>query len=131
MNQPPKHNAFIFNHKFDNELLISLYEDDFPYIEEIFSITLKQLKPDIAILKEAYASGNLPMLQKTVHKIKPSFGFVGLPHTQELCLQFEGSCGKAGNTNELASQYTLLCTRLEDSVELIETELAKLKAFNL
>lgn len=111
--------------------MISLYEDDFVYMEEIFSITLTQLKPDIIVLKTAFETGDQAGLQKAVHKIKPSFGFVGLPQTQELCKQFEDTCAISSSTSQLVSHYTLLCSRLEESVRIIETEHRKLKEYNL
>lgn len=131
MNLRSDHNAFIFNDKIDKELIFSLYEDDFVYIEEIFSITLAQLKPDITVLKEAFENNDLKGLQKAAHKIKPSFGYVGLVQTQELCKQFEAICVTAENTGQLISQYTLLCTRLEESIHIIETEYARIKEYNL
>src|SRR5205814_2335568 len=107
---------FIFNEKIDKELLISLYEDDFLYMEEIFSITLTQLKPDIIHLNASFEAGDLSALRKAVHKIKPSFGFVGLPDTQELCKQFEDLCASVNSTEQLATPYSKLCDRLNESV---------------
>jgi HPt (histidine-containing phosphotransfer) domain-containing protein len=126
-----EHKTFIFNDKIDKDLLNSLYEDDFPYMEEIFSITLTQLKPDLVILKTAYEKGDWSGLQKAVHKIKPSFGFVGLPQTQQLCKQFEDSCANPDFAGQSASQYNSLCTELEESIHIIETEQARLKEYNL
>ena len=82
MSNQAEHNTFIFNDKIDRELLFSLYEDDFPYMEEIFSITLSQIKPHISQLKAAFESGDKEELRKSAHKLKPSFGYVGLPAMQ-------------------------------------------------
>ena len=130
MSNQPEHKTFIFNEKIDKELLISLYEDDFLYMEEIFSITLTQLTPDIIHLNASFEAGNLSALQKAVHKIKPSFGFVGMPVTQELCKQFEDSCAAATSTDQVASDYAELCNRLKESVAIIESEYGKFKAYN-
>lgn len=100
-------------------------------MEEIFSITLTQLKPDIATLRETFESNDLAGLQKAVHKIKPSFGYIGLPETQELCKQFEENCATSSSVSQLVTQYTFLCTRLEESMHIIETEHEKLKKYNL
>jgi HPt (histidine-containing phosphotransfer) domain-containing protein len=124
-----EHKTFIFNEKIDKELLISLYEDDFLYMEEIFSITLTQLRPDIITLNSAFEAGDLPALQKAVHKIKPSFGFVGLPVTQELCKQFEDFCAAATTMEQVASRYPELCDRLKESVTIIESEHGKFKEY--
>ena len=100
-------------------------------MEEIFSITLTQLKPDIIILNSAFEAGDLSALQKAVHKIKPSFGFVGLPVTQELCKQFEDTCAAAGSVEQVASAFSALCDRLKESVSIIESEYGKFKEFNI
>ncbi len=131
MNHQDQHKTFIFNEKIDKELLFSLYEDDFSYMEEIFSITLTQLKPDISTLRETFENNDLAGLQKAVHKIKPSFGYIGLPETQELCKQFEEICANSSSVSQLVTQYTLLCTRLEESIHIIESEFEKLKNYNL
>jgi HPt (histidine-containing phosphotransfer) domain-containing protein len=126
-----EHKTFIFNEKIDKELLISLYEDDFLYMEEIFSITLTQLKPDIIHLDSSFEAGDLSALQKAVHKIKPSFGFVGLPATQESCKQFEDACAAATSVGQVASAYSQLSNLLKESVIIIESEHGKFKEYNL
>ena len=131
MNNQDQHKTFIFNDKINKELLFSLYEDDFSYMEEIFSITLTQLKPDISTLRETFENNDLAGLRKAVHKIKPSFGYIGLPETQELCKQFEVICGTSSSVSQIVTQYSFLCTRLEESIHIIEAEYEKLKNYNL
>ena len=130
MSKPLQHNTFIFNEEIDKDLLISLYEDDFLYMEEIFSITIAQLKPDIILLNTAFESGNLPGVKQAVHKIKPSFGFVGLPRMQELCKQLEDLCGASSSVDQIAMAYSNLYTKLQESVIIIESEHGKFKEFN-
>jgi HPt (histidine-containing phosphotransfer) domain-containing protein len=130
VNNRVEHKAFIFNDKIDKELLFSLYEDDFPYIEEIFSITLSQVKPDIAALKTAFASAQIDELRRAAHKLKPSFGFVGLPLMQEQCKQFEDKCSVGIQTNSLVKEYGELLSSLEEHVQIIESEYQKLKEYN-
>ena len=131
MSKPAQHNTFIFNEEIDKDLLISLYEDDFLYMEEIFSITLTQLKPDIIHLNSCFEAGDLSALRKAVHKIKPSFGFVGLPATQESCKQFEDACAAATSVGQVASAYSQLSNLLKESVIIIESEHGKFKEYNL
>lgn len=130
MNTQNGHNSFIFNDKIDKDLLFSLYEDDYSYMEEIFSITLTQLKPDILQLESLFAAGDLSQVQKTVHKIKPSFGFVGLPDMQQQCKRFEETCATAGSTEQIKAEYIKLQEQLAGSVRIIETDYEKLKDYN-
>lgn len=124
----PKH--FIFNNKIDSQVLTDLYEDDYSYMEEIFSITLTQLKGDLIQLKKAFAGEDLAELKKTAHKIKPSFGFVGLPQPQQLCKNFEELCSAANNTREIGNQYLQLENMVEEFIGVIEDDYVRLKDFN-
>lgn len=130
MNPVPAHKKFIFNEKLDAEFLFNLYEDDFPYIEEVFTITLSQLDPDLDQVALAFRERELLALRKAVHKIKPSFGFVGLIPTQEACRAFEESCDQATSFDSISEAYSELWTLLGRSRDIISMELDRLKKFN-
>jgi HPt (histidine-containing phosphotransfer) domain-containing protein len=121
---------FIFNEKLDSEYLFSLYEDDYQYIEEIFQTTLEHFDEDYNSIRNAYESNNLLELKKAIHKIKPTFGFVGLPFVQHICKEFEDLCQSATGSNELISEYQQIVTTLAESKDLIASEYNKLKEFN-
>ncbi|WP_205514119.1 Hpt domain-containing protein [Longitalea arenae] len=121
---------FIFNEKIDSTYLYSLYEDDYQYIEEIFATTLAHFDEDLQAIQKAFTSNNLSELKKAIHKIKPTFGFVGLPMVQQSCMEFEDFCQKATTSNELTSEYQQIVATLAASKELIASEYNKLKEFN-
>ncbi|HUR11498.1 MAG TPA: Hpt domain-containing protein [Flavitalea sp.] len=121
---------FKFNEKIDVRFLHSLYEDDYPYIEEVFGTTLRELTASQQQIELAYKAGDITGLKKAVHKIKPSFGFVGLMETQESCRQFEDACLAATTLGQLTIQYQQLTGILEDSRKVVESEHQKLKRFN-
>ena len=121
---------FIFNEKLDSEYLYSLYEDDYQYIQEIFQTTLTHFDEDYNSIRTAFEANNLLELKKAIHKIKPTFGFVGLPLVQHICKEFEDHCQRAGSSNELKTEYQLIVATLAASKDLIATEHNKLKEFN-
>ena len=121
--------SFNFNLKIDRDFIISMYEEDYPYISEVFSTTLGQLIPDIEILKKAFANRDLESLRKQVHKIKPAFGFAGLRDTEALCQQFEDNCLSVSSTEILADKYGTLIISLEASCVIIQQEIEKLKVY--
>jgi HPt (histidine-containing phosphotransfer) domain-containing protein len=121
---------FIFNEKIDSDYLYSLYEDDYQYIEEIFETTLTHFDEDYNSIRTAFEANNLLELKKAIHKIKPTFGFVGLPLVQHICKEFEDSCQRATASNELITEYQQIVTTLADSKDLIASEYNKLKEFN-
>ena len=121
---------FIFNEKIDGEYLFSLYADDYPYMEEIFQTTLQHFDEDFETLKSAFDSGSLSDLKRASHKIKPTFGFVGLIYIQEQVKEFEDLCQKVHHTDELKDDFKQILTTLADSKDIITSEYQKLKAFN-
>ena len=121
---------FIFNEKIDADYLYSLYEDDYQYIEEIFQTTLTYFNEDYNSIKNAYETNNISDLKKAIHKMKPTFGFVGLPLVQNICRDFEDICQKATSSNDLSSEYQQIVVTLAESKELIALEYNKLKEFN-
>src|SRR5688572_1785020 len=121
---------FIFNEKIDSDYLFSMYADDYGYIEEIFATTLQHFDEDFETLKAAYAAGSVQDLRKASHKIKPTFGFVGLTTIQEQVKEFEDLCQKVPNTEELKDDFKQIVATLADSKNLIASEYHKLKVFN-
>lgn len=122
---------FIFSEKIDSDYLFSLYADDYPYIEEVYSITLTHFEDDLESIRMAWASGDLEDLKRATHKIKPAMGFAGLTAIQEQCRQFEDLCQKVDSTASLKETYHQLIATLAESKELIGSEYERLKAYNL
>lgn len=131
MNIKPEDNSFIFNEKIDSDFIFSLYEDDFTYIEEIFGITLAQLLPDISQVVAAHKSQDREALRKAVHKIKPSFGFVGLLASQESCKKFEALCNPDTPDENLEVSYSQLLAILDESRKIVTEEYKRIKEYNL
>ena len=83
---------FQFDRRIDASILYSLYENDYLYIEEIFKTTLKHYDADVNAFETHQQAGSVEGLKRSVHKIKPVFGFIGMPEVQESCQAFEDKC---------------------------------------
>jgi len=121
---------FIFNEKMDKDTLYGLYTDDFPYIEEIFATTLRHFDPDFGAVQLAYENGSVEDLKKAIHKIKPTFGFMGLLETQASCKKFEDECAVAASVTDITKEYTNIKNMLLEARDIIQSEYLRLKAFN-
>jgi len=121
---------FIFNEKMDKDTLYGLYTDDFPYIEEIFATTLQHFDADFGAVQLACEQENIEDLKRAVHKIKPTFGFVGLLETQASCKKFEDDCGRATSFSQLTDEYINIKNMLLEAKDIIQSEYLRLKAFN-
>jgi HPt (histidine-containing phosphotransfer) domain-containing protein len=122
--------SFNFNPKIDRDFIISMYEEDYPYISEMFSTTLNQLIPDVEMMKQHFKNGDLVSVRKQVHKVKPAFGFAGLRQAEAVCQEFEDSCMSAPSTASLHEQYAVLTSIMDESCELIQQEIERLKVYN-
>jgi HPt (histidine-containing phosphotransfer) domain-containing protein len=123
-------NPFIFNQKIDANHLLGLYENDYGYMEEIFKTVCDHYEDDLTAVKMNYDVKDLTGLRKAVHKLKPVFGFIGMPDVQEMCLQLEQSCGAVSGTEELSDKIKKLVPVLEESGIIIRQEYEKLVSFN-
>jgi len=121
---------FIFSEKMDQDTLYGLYTDDFPYIEEIFATTLQHFDADFGAVQLACEQESIDDLKRAVHKIKPTFGFVGLLDVQHQCKEFEDACSRVSSFTELNGAYTNIRNTLLEAKDTIQNEYLRLKAFN-
>ena len=130
MNSEKENKSFIFNAKIDVQCINDLYGDDYLYIEEVFVTVLTEYKLLAENINSGFASQDIPALKSAVHKIKPIFGFVGLPDIQQQCQEFEDLCQDPGPFDLLANDFNELNDNLTKSKSLLEEERRKLELFN-
>lgn len=124
------HKKLIFNSNIDESYLYSLYEEDFPYIEEIFKTTLDQLSPTMTEIPVAFNKGERETLRRIIHKIKPAFGFTGFLATEKACKEFEDICVESTDATKLAASYEPLWKLISESRDIMEKQYNQLKEFN-
>lgn len=129
MNNAPANNTFQFSPPIDSRYLIELYAGDYMMIGETFADVLAEYDVFVQHINDGYEQRDRVALKSAVHKIKPLFGFVGLLTLQAECQDFENSCLQSG-PEILAAQFTTLKAKLLNIRNLIETEKARLEAFN-
>lgn len=128
-NQAPSH-LFTFGDKIDADYIFNMYEDDYLYIETMFKTVLDHFEDDRNTIVVHYQEGQPEALRKSIHKIKPAFGFVGMPAVLELCKNFENKCYLVQSTDELEQEYKELLAVLEDAYQVIASEHQKLVSYN-
>lgn len=92
---------FVFSDKFDAAYIYNMYEDDYLYIESMFKAVLDHFDEDLAAIQNNYGQKDIDLLRKSVHKVRPAFGFAGMPVVQEKCKAFESKCQIAKCITEL------------------------------
>ena len=129
MSQVSSH-PFTFSDKIDADYIYGMYENDYPYIESMFKAVVDHFDEDLATIRNNYAQNNIELLRKSVHKVRPSFGFAGMPAVQEKCSEFENKCHAAKFINELDADFQEFIKCLEEAGTVIIEEYKKLKSFN-
>ncbi|WP_247232473.1 Hpt domain-containing protein [Telluribacter sp. SYSU D00476] len=62
----------------DNTILQELYADDVNYATLMFELFLSEIVPQVYELKQVAEQQNWPLFRQISHKIKPTFGMVGI-----------------------------------------------------
>lgn len=119
--------AFSFSEQLDQNFLDSLYGDDIPYAQEVFTEFLKNTKNEYETIKAAYKENDLKKIRQHLHKIKPTFAFVGLGHLTEKSEKLIVACDASTNVSQIEPSCSELFKEIEGSFKLVENELERMK----
>jgi hypothetical protein len=119
--------AFIFSPEFDHVFLDSMYDNDLDYAGEVFSGFLKETKTEVEALANLYSGGNVKGFRQTLHKIKPTFSFVGLTELTEKCENLISFCDQITDMKMAEPQWTSLSAEFETAFQLVGKELERMK----
>jgi PAS domain S-box-containing protein len=120
---------FSYNKRLDKKLLKELYGDDLDYAREMFDTFLNKSLPEVALLKRQLTTENWTELGRLAHKLKPSFGMVGLGDMEEKMQSIEDMAKGYPNYMGLYSLLSDFEKALPEAVEAIESDLKKLKKY--
>jgi len=121
--------AFVFDSKLDQTFLESLYGDDFQYAQVVFEGFLADTKTEFERIKSDYSQNALKNMRQKLHKIKPTFSFVGLTALTEKTETIIAACDASSNTREIETDCSALFKEIEDSFPLIENELTRMRNY--
>lgn len=121
---------FQFDKSIDAEHMYSMYDADYKYIEQIFSLTLAHLGEDISTTDQRYAAADVDGVRKAIHKIKSTFGFIGMMELQESCKKMEDRCANASSINEIKQDIDILLKQINVHKLILQSEYVRLKNFN-
>src|SRR5258705_2987745 len=93
--------AFVFDSKLDQTFLESLYGDDFQYAQEVFEGFLAETKNEFESIKSDYRQNAVKNMRQKLHKIKPTFGFVGLTALTEKTETVIAACDASSDTGAI------------------------------
>ena len=129
MKQQPADKKFIFDENIDKEFIFSLYEDDYSYITEVFYSCLESVNEGIPVLHDAFESGDVMMVKKAAHKLKPVFGFTGLLNQQDTIGIFENVCVNVSELDVVKNEFEELMKQIVRGRNIMEKESVRLQQF--
>lgn len=118
-----------YDPRLDSSFLFSLYENDKEHAAIVFEQFLKGYPSQIADVEETFKAGDLPLLKHKVHKMKPTFSFVGLTAITEKAGLLEKKCAEANDINYISELYLSFKNDLNEFIPIVEIQYEKLKDY--
>ena len=129
MQQSQAKSLFVFESGLDNELLYELYESDYESAHQAFQIFLDELETNISALQDAHTQKNISSFQKTVHRCKPVFSYVGLSHLNIIFQSLEDQCNSIDDLEKLNPSLGEVVKKIRIASPVIEKEMNRLSTF--
>jgi chemotaxis protein histidine kinase CheA len=121
---------YIFSGRFDTDYLQELYDNDLDTIMDIFESSVTAITAEVGHAVHHYHNGDLDSLRRVFHKIKPLFGYVGLPSLQEYVHDVESKCAHVSSVEQITSDYERIIGIVSDTVNVLTQELARMKMYS-
>ena len=118
---------FSFDKRLDSEFLQSMYEGDVEHASMIFSLYVDMAPGLIKDIDESFALGTVELLRSQVHKLKPTFSFVGLTKITKNAEVLEERCKETSDISDIKDLYNELKNNYAQSFPIVEKELERLK----
>ena len=121
---------YIFSGRFDTDYLQELYENDMDTMVEIFESSIYSITSEINSSVHHYHNGDVESVRRVFHKIRPLFGYVGLPSLQEYVHDFENKCSVVSEMEQLTNDYERIIGIISDTVNVLAQELSRMKMYS-
>jgi hypothetical protein len=120
---------YMFSGRFDSSFLSQLYGGDMDSAREIFDTSVHHLSLELKNAINHYENGDLIALRRVFHKIKPLYGYVGLPTLHDHVLRFENKCAEVHDIGELRYEFEKIISTIGDSLDVLRQELGRMRSF--
>jgi Hpt domain len=121
---------YMFSGRFDTSFLSELYGGDMESAREIFDTSVHHLSLELKNAINHFNNGDLVALRRVFHKIKPLYGYVGLPALHDHVLRFENKCAEVSDTDELRYEFEKMTATIGDSLHVLRQELGRMRSFS-
>jgi HPt (histidine-containing phosphotransfer) domain-containing protein len=119
---------FKYDNRLDTHFLETLYENDKEYAAIVFEQFLKNYPEQIADVENSFEAGNFELMRQKIHKLKPTFSFVGLTGLTAKSETLEKKCMEQAQLDYISELYADFKKDLNEYIPIVEEEFEKLKA---
>lgn len=120
--------SFTYDERLDTDFLNSLYEDDTEYASIVFEQFLNSSKEQLKEMDTYFTEGNIELFKQRVHKMKPTFSFVGLTKLTAKAEQIENACKQTTEIHSIKPLYTDFINAFNLMLPVVESEFERLKS---
>lgn len=111
----------------DKEQLKLLYDDDLDYAKDIFQTFLEITPVELSALKKRVEKQDMAEVQRLSHKIKPTFGMVGIKEISDQLLELENAA-KLGEKEKVISLFGEIDAIIPGVLEAVRVELSDIQS---
>jgi PAS domain S-box-containing protein len=118
---------FSYHPTLNHEMLADLYGNDYTYAREMFEMFLEHSLPEFKKFRELIAAKKWGDVAKLAHKLKPSFGMVGLPAMEEQMQELELSANVHTSDTLIKRMMLQIEKSLPEIEEILRLDLNRLR----
>ncbi len=104
----------------NHDKIMEIYQNDIALANEIFGIYLNTIDNELFLLKKYAEGDDLDRLSKQLHKMKPTFGMIGLEFLQEECYNLKNQIKSGESISTLQSEIIDLINKIKSSIPVVE-----------
>jgi HPt (histidine-containing phosphotransfer) domain-containing protein len=119
-------NTFKYDQRLDTAFLDSIYDGDMEHAAISFEQFLHKYPAQLKELDESFIAGNITIFRQKLHKLKPTFSYVGLTEITAKAEIIEKLCNETPHLNVISRQYVDLKQQLNDLIPVVEQEFKRL-----
>jgi len=118
-----------FNDSLDQAFLEQMYGGDLSYTVQLFEIFLSQTLLEVEQLRSAVKEEDGKRTFQLAHKIKPTFGMVGLTTTKEILRKIEVYADNPSNFLEIKSLIVEMNDHMKTYIPILEAEVKNMQKY--
>ncbi|TKG93757.1 response regulator [Puteibacter caeruleilacunae] len=120
--------SFVFSNQLDQDRLSQLYNNNLAYASEMFEIFLEVIEPEMNNLQHLLEPYQAQALRKLIHKLKPSFGYVGLTNIEEIFDRLQHELDDSNrDKSEIIDKTQQVLIDIEELLPIIEQQFEQLQ----